>query len=201
MVASPVMTRVWCSLVYCILRWIFCIRFCTAKHLLSLSLVCLSCSCGSSTLSLGVSLSVGVSLPSPQSTQDDEYRYKPSIAKGLTATPKASRIRTHWIGIKIGVSSFPSNPLALMNSGLWAPRDAGGCSLWLAPPAVFQDNRGNGQERSGTAPRHNALQPVWQLFLLPPLSGYCGPVCKPVRGNWIAPAPDHCGFFLFFFCI
>lgn len=85
-----------------------------------------------------------------------QYRKKKmEITTALTA-PKAGHSQNILIQcgeslwIKGGVFPF-SNPLVVMNSSLWAPRDPGGCSLWFTLRALLQVNRGNGQLRSSTA--------------------------------------------------
>lgn len=80
---KPVMTQVWCGLVYCIFRSVSGIWFCTAKHTFSVSVS--SCSCGRSTVSPGVSQRGGQF--APQFRQNREKRTHKN-----TSTKEASKL-------------------------------------------------------------------------------------------------------------
>lgn len=193
---NHVMTQVWCSLVYCILRWIFCILFCTAKHLLS---VCLLCSCGSSTVSLGVSLLAWRSV----SSQLHQYRKKSIATKHTVARESFDSTQgqlywkyTHSLWETVNKECFlPATtggniPLALMNSSLWAPRDPGGRILWLVLPAVLLVNGGNRQEHSSSATKCPAACLTTQFITITirVLWGKCVNLSRDLSWYVLAPA-------------
>lgn len=180
MVVNRVMTQVWCSLVYCILRWIFCIRFCTAKHLLS---VCLLCSCGSSTLSLGVSLSMEVSFLSVPIDTEIRVWLQNTDHDSFKSTQVQSYLKYSlllWWETAVKGSFFPATaggniPSPIMKCSLWALRHPGGCTLWLILPAGLQVNRGNWQEHSSVATECPA---ACSSCYYHHYQGIVGPLCK-----------------------
>lgn len=170
------MTQVCCSLVFCILRRTFAYRLCTAKHLLSS--VCRA--------RMVVAHYLWVSPPAPLSSGgqlvlssiNTGRRIIPAEHEGSTASAPINEfaIVTNWMK---DFFFFPqplkaATRLAVMNLSLWALTNPGGRRLHLVPPAVLQVNRGKWQHCRTVA---------CSLFnnLLPPLSGYCGPMCNPVH--------------------